>query len=87
MLDVHEGKTPELYQKVVERLGVKPEEVIGVGDLLHREIKALNILGSKTIWIQNKWSRKVSEFKESEKPDYIVSDLFQTKEIIKELVD
>lgn len=82
MVSAYEGKTPEVFAAVIEELGVTPQEVIGVGDLLHREIKSLNQLGSTTISVHT--DREASG--EHEEPDYRAKNLHEVNGIIDSLM-
>lgn len=82
MVQTYESKTPELFSEVISQLGVEPKEVIGVGDLLHREIKSLNQLGATTISVHTERAARDGY----EEPHYRARDLYAVKKIIHSLM-
>lgn len=81
----NESKSPKLYQEVIDHFGLKSNEVVGVGDLLHREISSLNQLGATTIWVRNFWNSARVPDNPNQEPNFIANDLHEVKEIIEEL--
>jgi len=78
--DVGGEKSTTLPFKVaLEKLGLKPEEVVMVGDRDDEDIFGAKLLGMKAVKIQG--SHRV--FGETRKADYEINDLIELKEILK----
>jgi len=79
--DVKMGKPePDIFIKVANTLGLRPEECIVVGDTEY-DIMAGKSMGSKTVLVLHN-PKKVYD---GEKPDFIVHNLLDTLRIIEEL--
>jgi putative hydrolase of the HAD superfamily len=66
---------PKIYALGVEALGLKPEEVLVVGDSFSKDIVPAKSIGCKTAWLKGEgWGNE--EIDESV-PDIIITDLEQ----------
>lgn len=59
--------------------GILPEETMIIGDSLTADIAGGKVYGLKTCWFDK--NKQQTELKSDEKPDYIVTDLSEIKEI------
>ncbi|MHA1506828.1 MAG: HAD family hydrolase [Candidatus Asgardarchaeia archaeon] len=79
--EIERGKPePDIFIKVTEILGLKPEECIVVGDTEY-DIIAGKKMGSRTVLVIH----DPTKVYDGEKPDFIVHDLLEILEIIDEL--
>ncbi|MHA1860658.1 MAG: HAD family hydrolase [Candidatus Asgardarchaeia archaeon] len=79
--DVKRGKPePDIFIKVADILGLKPEECIVVGDTEY-DIMAGKNMGSKTVLVLH----DLKKVYDGEKPDFIVHDLLDVLRVIEEL--
>lgn len=67
---------PKIFQHVLEKLGVKPEETIHVGDSMEQDVVGAKTAGIKTVWIKNKEELIIEE------PDYTISSITELPKII-----
>ena len=67
---------PKIFQYVLEKLGVKPEETIHVGDSLKQDVVGAKTAGIKTVWIKNKEEPIIEE------PDYTIRSITELPKII-----
>ena len=73
---------PQIFALGVEALGLKPEEIVVVGDSYGKDIKPAHSLGCHTIWIKGQgWSDK-EEDADNSCADHIITELPQVLEII-----
>ena len=73
---------PQIFALGVEALGLKPEEVVVVGDSYGKDIKPANSLGCRTIWLKGLgWSDK-DEPADCSCADHIIATLSQVLEVI-----
>jgi len=74
-----------IFQIALEKLGVKPQEAIMVGNRISTDILGGNKTGMKTVLIE--WSNKHQEEAtcEMERPSYIIHSLKELIPIIREL--
>jgi HAD superfamily hydrolase (TIGR01549 family) len=64
---------PRIFTIGVERLGLKPEEVVVVGDSFYKDIEPALAAGCHAIWMKGEgWTKK--EYDESI-PDKVITDL------------
>ena len=76
-LSLFEKKEPKIFKEVLDELGVTPQQAVGVGDLLEKEIKSMHALGMTTIWLTS-----TSEADKPDEADYLVHDLQAVQMII-----
>jgi HAD superfamily hydrolase (TIGR01509 family) len=62
---------PEIYQKALQKLGVKPEETVFVGDTVDADIQGAKALGMKTVYLE----RRRQEEAETACPDQTIKSL------------
>ena len=79
------GKTPTVFDEMITKFGAKPEEAISVGDLASKEIRAMNMIGGTTIWIQGA-NPAVLSSNPDEIPDHSVKDLSEAKQVLEQLL-
>lgn len=66
---------PRIYKLGVEKLGLKPEEVMVVGDSFYKDIEPANKIGCETTWFKGEgWTDKVYD---ETLPDKIITDIVQ----------
>ena len=70
---------PTIFEHVLEKCGVKPEEAVMVGDNLMTDILGASKVGIPSVWI----NRDNNEPHEEIKPTYIIENLEQLLPIIK----
>src|SRR5574344_1903406 len=64
-----------IYKLGVEKLGLKPEEVMVVGDSFYKDIEPANKIGCETTWFKGEgWTDKVYD---ETLPDKIITDIVQ----------
>jgi putative hydrolase of the HAD superfamily len=62
----------KLFQLALERLAVKPEQCVMIGDSLNRDIAGASAVGIRTIWL-NRFQRKIAN--QDPIPDLELTDL------------
>lgn len=67
----------EIFEAVLERLGVKPEEVIHVGDSLEADVGGAARLGLRTAWLTRRIADPEASLRDYDgpAPDHVISDL------------
>ncbi len=73
---------PKLYQKVLQSLGLPPEETMYVGDHPEHDVDPCNELGMITVW--NRRSGKHSRSRGRTKPDYEIRDFYDLRAILRQ---
>ncbi|HGJ67369.1 TPA: HAD-IIIA family hydrolase [bacterium] len=63
---------PEMFEKALSLLNLKPNQVLHVGDSLFSDVKGAKNMGITALWINRKMRPISTEY---EKPDYISEDL------------
>ena len=71
--------SPIIFQKALERLGVKPQEAVMVGDTLEADVEGARKLGIKTILIDPERARKGESL---ERVDAIIGSLRELEEAL-----
>ncbi len=79
------GKTPDAFRKMIEELGLDIGEVIAIGDLKGKEIRCMNMIGGKTIWIHNGRPGSPS-LNPDEHPDFSVTNLKEAQAVLVDLL-
>lgn len=69
------------FQKIQKQLGLKPEQILIVGDRPAREIRAGNDLGMYTVRIHHGEFKSQMPAGPEEEPDYVVADISQVKKL------
>lgn len=69
---------PELFQAALEKLALKPEEVLMVGDSLRYDLEPAKALGMNTAWVNR--SRKA--LGSAQAPDIQVASLSQLRTLM-----
>lgn len=65
---------PQIFMLGVEALGMKPEEVLVVGDSYRKDIEPSEKIGCQTIWIKGKgWTAE----EDAQTHPYIITDILQ----------
>lgn len=68
-----------IFQLGIDALGVRPEEVVVVGDSISKDILPARKAGCRTIWLKGEgWTNKDDE----SAPDRIIYDLTEIKDIV-----
>ncbi len=67
---------PKIFQYVLEKLGVRPEETIHVGDLMEQDVVGAKAAGIKTVWIKNEEEPIIEE------PDHTIRSITELPKII-----
>jgi putative hydrolase of the HAD superfamily len=49
----HVKPHPEAFRELLDRVGVRPEEAVFVGDRLHDDVGGAAAVGMRTVWIRN----------------------------------
>lgn len=71
---------PRIFSLGVERLGLRPEEVLVVGDSFDKDILPATSIGCKTVWFKGKgWDDKPVD---ESIPTAVISDLRQLPEVL-----
>lgn len=72
----------KIFQTALNRIGVKPEEAVMVGDRIKTDIAGGNRMGMKTILFR--WNKRYPEKAESqeEKPAYIIKSLQELPKLL-----
>ena len=66
---------PRIYRLGVERLGLRPEEVVVVGDSIHKDIEPAHEIGCQTVWFRGEgWTEQ--QYDELI-PNRIITDIAQ----------
>ncbi len=73
----------QIFTQAVKKMGLKPEECIMVGDRLDNDIVGAKKSGMLTILIKNDNEGKMST--DDEKPDFIINEFSELKEILNDL--
>jgi len=77
-------KDIELFKKYVEVNN--PKSTVIIGDRVRSELQIGNIIGVTTIWVkQGKFADEEPE-NENQKPDFMVGELGEVKEILEKLI-
>jgi putative hydrolase of the HAD superfamily len=71
---------PKLFQLAMERLAVKPDQCVMIGDSLTRDITGASAVGIRTIWL-NRFQRKIANLDPT--PDLELVDLVALPTILK----
>lgn len=84
-LDVVPHESAKEFMSVLNKIKVKPEETIIIGDRVKSEILEGNKIGAITIWFRN--GKFADEFAENdnEKPDYTITSFNQVLPIVNKL--
>lgn len=82
LLDVVTVGNNKEFGPIIEKLGVKSEEVLVVGDRVRSEILEGNKIGCKTVWIRRGIFMDEMPESDLEKPDFIIKDLLELLPII-----
>jgi FMN phosphatase YigB (HAD superfamily) len=75
---------PEIFEAVLEQLGVRPEETLHVGDSLTADVDGAALLGLRTVWI----TRRVRDADaalaahEGASPDHVIEDLAELEVLL-----
>jgi len=64
---------PEIYQKALQKLGVKPEETVFVGDTVDADVQGAKAVGMRTIYLE----RRLQKDAEIACPDQTIKSLGQ----------
>ncbi len=75
--------SPIIFQKALERLGVKPQEAVMVGDTLEADVEGARKLGVKTILIDPERARKGESLKGV---DAIIGSLRELEGVLEEVI-
>lgn len=67
---------PKIFQYALEKLGVKPQEAIHVGNSMEEDVVGAKAAGIKTVWIKNKEAPIVEE------PNYTINSITELPKII-----
>ncbi|MEX2689130.1 MAG: HAD family hydrolase [Candidatus Njordarchaeum guaymaensis] len=82
---------PKIFLYALNKLNVKPTETVFVGDTPEIDIRGAKNLGMITIWVKDgdpvMRERGMLELPKDLKPDYIVNDVSEILDIIKNLID
>ena len=66
---------PRIYRLGVERLGLRPEEVVVVGDSIHKDIEPAHEIGCQTVWFRGEgWTEQQYD---EQIPNRIITDIAQ----------
>lgn len=80
-------KTTQTLLEFCNRFGLKPEEVVIIGDRVKSEVTLGNSLGMTTVWLKSgKFSGEVPSGK-TEEPDFTIENLEAIEEIITKIGD
>jgi len=71
---------PKLFQLAMERLAMKPDQCVMIGDSLNRDIAGASAVGMRTIWL-NRFQRKIAN--QDPTPDLELADLVALPTILK----
>jgi FMN phosphatase YigB (HAD superfamily) len=69
------------FQKIQKQLGLRPEQVLIVGDRPAREIRAGNELGMHTVRIHRGEFKSQLPTSKEEKPDYVVKNISKVRKL------
>ncbi|MFQ5711411.1 MAG: HAD family hydrolase, partial [Candidatus Geothermarchaeales archaeon] len=67
-----------IFRYTLERLGVKPEKALHVGDSARHDVAGAKRLGMKAIWI-------ISEEEQTIEADHVIASIDELKEILREI--
>ncbi|MCL1878138.1 MAG: HAD hydrolase-like protein [Defluviitaleaceae bacterium] len=68
----------DIFRTLLERLALKPDDVIMVGDRLEKDILGAANAGIKSVWFNPEHEKNDTEIR----PDYIIHDLMQVSKIL-----
>lgn len=72
-----------IYSMTIERLGVKPEEVVVVGDSMKNDILPACQLGCKAVWLRDVGARVRANEGTEEQGDFVeIADLYQLLQLL-----
>ena len=69
---------PQIFFEIMERLGVKPDETIMVGDQLDKDVKGAQNAGIKGVWFNPNKSKNETNVV----PDHEIGSLLELKDIL-----
>ena len=69
------------FQKIQEQLGLRPEQILIVGDRPAREIRAGNELGMHTVRVHRGEFKSQLPASREEKPDYVIANISEVKSL------
>jgi HAD superfamily hydrolase (TIGR01549 family) len=70
---------PTIFRKAIEKLQVKPSDIMHVGDLLESDVTGAKAIGMKTIWLNNGENKRQTK---EISPDYEIKSLSELLEIL-----
>lgn len=76
--------SPKIFEDALNRLGIKAEEAVYIGDSPIEDIKGAKDAGLKTIFVQSQFNTLTELVESQQKPDFIARDL---KSIINPLIE
>lgn len=84
-MDVIPRENTKEFLHILNKIGVKPEETLIIGDRIKSEIVEGNKIGAITVWFRN--GKFADEFPDSEeeKPDYTITSFKEVVPIIQKL--
>lgn len=85
LMDVVPKGTTKEFSRVLNEMGVKPEETIVVGDRIKSEIIEGNKIGCITIWFRQEQYKYEFPENKSEEPNFTIYSLSEVAAIIKKL--
>lgn len=72
---------PKIYQLGVDAMGLKPEEIMVVGDSFSKDVVPAKKIGCKVAWLKGEgWGNEVID---ESLPDHIITDLSQVIDFIR----
>ena len=79
---------PEIFEWVLEQLGVAPDEILHVGDNLSADVAGAASLGIPTVWITRRIADPDSRLRDYEgpAPDHIIQDLSELIPLVDSLI-
>jgi HAD superfamily hydrolase (TIGR01509 family) len=79
---------PEIFEEVLSRLGVEPEEAVHVGDSLRVDVVGAAALGIRTVWLTRRIRDPEAALSEHEgaRPDLVLADLAELPDALAGLV-
>jgi HAD superfamily hydrolase (TIGR01662 family) len=77
--------SPKIFHKALEKLDVKANEAIFIGDTPLEDIQGAKSVGMKTIFVPSKFNNLQDMQKAPQQPDYIIENLTESLEILKRL--
>jgi HAD superfamily hydrolase (TIGR01549 family) len=77
---------PRIFVNTINKLGVKPENVVMIGDTLNADILGAQKAGIRSVWITRRADRPENKgVDEKIKPDYVVPDLASLIDVIEQM--